>query len=428
MTLPILFIAFAAACQEKTPTGLDAGDLFPVTARTAEIRVPAADFLREIRVFSGFGSPAELGQGLVARNFGGALEARTLARLLPYPTSAQVRDSAGTTLTDTLFTILKGRVVVVIDTTEVVGSGPLTLAAATLSQPWHAPSATWTNALDTVGTRIAWAEPGAGPALRVGTAAWDRAKGDSVFIPVDSATVMAWRDTTRAERSVRIDALSEGVRAAIESVTLQVEVRPSVRRDTTVFINVGTVPLSFIYDPPPPSPSGELRVGGTPAWRSVLVLDLPREFGAGHPVCARLPCPVVLDTLNLTSAALVLRTRASPPGFQPATTSFFDIRPVLSPQRLPKAPLLSTLNASPTQLEASAFLPGGRKELVIPVTRFVRDHLRPLGPADDPVPNTVAILSAVEPRGFGIASFAAEGADAPELRLIVTITEPLRLP
>ena len=38
-----------------------------------------------------------------------------------------------------------------------------------------------------------------------------------------------------------------------------------------------TVSTSFMFDPAPPPPSGWLRVGGTPSWRSVLTMSLPRE-------------------------------------------------------------------------------------------------------------------------------------------------------
>lgn len=418
-----------AGCTEKIPTGLESGELFPVAARTLEIRVPYHRFVQSVRVLGGFGSPADVGKGVIAHWHEGSLEARTLVRFPAFPRTASVRDSGGTMRVDSALAFVGGRLVIRIDTAAARAGGSVSVAAGVLAHPWHVRSASWTRAVDTIGGTVAWEEPGAGPVEPMGTGTWTPGAGDSVSIAVDSATLAVLGDTARPERSVRIDLETEGARLEILSATLRLSARPSVRKDTILTLTVASQDLTFLYDPPPAPPDGELRVGGAPAWRSVLVLDPPREFRAGDLVCERIPCPVVLDSANLTYAALVLRTRRAPPGFRPASSVPLELRPVLSPERLPKAPLSAPVDAPPPAVSASAFGPGGEVEVAVPVTRFLRDHLRGKTFEGDPPSNTIALLvGGREPQGFGIASFAATGEGAPELRLVVTVAERIGLP
>ena len=81
-------------CVEKTPTSID-DDLLPDQPVTVEIFLPWTEFGSALQVYGGYGAPNELGLGVVAHEFGGTLEARTLVRHGAYPRSASVRDTTG---------------------------------------------------------------------------------------------------------------------------------------------------------------------------------------------------------------------------------------------------------------------------------------------------------------------------------------------
>ena len=67
------------ACAEQTPTSLDES-LLPDEPITLELHIPWEDLASNLEVIGGYGSPSELGAGVLANSFAGTLDARTLLR------------------------------------------------------------------------------------------------------------------------------------------------------------------------------------------------------------------------------------------------------------------------------------------------------------------------------------------------------------
>jgi hypothetical protein len=83
------FVCGLSGCQEQLPTTTE-GEYVPVTATTVEVRLPFDEFARDLRIVGGYGQAYELGHSIVARDYQGTLDSRTLVRFWPYPTVASV--------------------------------------------------------------------------------------------------------------------------------------------------------------------------------------------------------------------------------------------------------------------------------------------------------------------------------------------------
>ncbi|MDH5588846.1 MAG: hypothetical protein OEZ65_02200 [Gemmatimonadota bacterium] len=419
------------ACSEQTPTSLEDA-VFPGDIRTVEVELPWAQFGSGLEVLGGYGSPVELGSAVVAQAFAGTLDANTLVRFADYPDRATVRDTTGTSRTDSTLTFLSGRVVVFMDTIASTAAAPVTLALAELTQRWHPQTTDWTLAVDTLGDSMAWGEPGGGPVLPVGTAVWDPTAGDTVVFPVDSAQVAAWGDTTAVRHGARISLETPGERLHVRQVVLRLVALPSVNPDTLVDVTAGARSMSFIYDPSPLPPPDGIRVGGVPAWRSVLDIGVPAQLDGPPALCDAVGCPFPLTHDRVNYAALVLYSRSSDPAFQPTDSVGIDVRPVYDRGTLPKSPLGGSL--APTILGyrvgpgAFGSAPGQRME--IPLTGFVRAILLAKSDSTVKAPSpTLALLSPFEPVSLAFASFEGPGTPAaPVLKLILTAGRPVELP
>lgn len=409
------------ACQEELPTLLD-DDLFPVGAVTVEVRLPFEEFATNLATWGGYGSPFELPTGIVARGYEDILDARTLVKFFNYPSEVSVRDTTGSVRPDTLLTFPGGRLIARMDTTSSVAPGPVTLALAAPEAEWDFRSVTWSMAVDSVGEEREWGEPGAGPALPLGTAVWDPAEGDSVVFELDSAAVAIWGDTATARRGVRLEALTEGVRLDVSSVRFSVNARASINPDTVVLTPVSVRARTFVYQPELVAQENSILVGGVPAWRTVFRMALPDTlYGPTH-LCDQVGCPVALEREALTGASLVLRTKAPPAAFQPTDSLFMDVRPVLSPDRLPKSPIGSSLvGLNGVRLAPDGFGEEDGIEVEIPMGTYVRSILSAREDSDQSFPLDVALLSSFEPLSLYFASFFGPGTPlGPELLLVLT--------
>ncbi len=417
------------ACEEQTPTSLDEG-LLPEEPITLELHIPWEDFASNLEVIGGFGSPSELGTGVLANSFAGTLDARTLLRFGAYPSTVSVRDTTGTTRPDSSLTFIGGRVVVFLDTIASTNEGPVLLSLGAIQHPWDVRTVTWTTAIDTINDRRLWPEEGAGPVVPLGVAEWDPATGDSVWFELDSAAVAAWADTSDVSRGARIDLLTEGARIQIATAVLRLNTRPSLNPDSTFFLVAPREEISFVYSPFPEPPPDGIRVGGAPAWRTVLDIRMPEQLNGPEALCAVVTCPVTLHSSELNYAALVLRTRRTQDAFQPTDTVAIDVRPVLSRVSLPKAPLGNSLVGFAGRLirpEVFGDEPG--EEIEIPITIFAQNLISGADAVGFEPPNTLALLSVFEPVSIAFASFHGPGGEyAPFLKLIVTIGRFVELP
>ncbi|MDZ7780155.1 MAG: hypothetical protein U5R14_09540 [Gemmatimonadota bacterium] len=425
-----LSLTTLAACSERIPTSPE-NDVLPGAPVTIEIEVPWEEFGSALEVYGGYGTPGDLGTGVLANAFAGSLDARTLVRFGAYPQSASVQDTEGTTVTDTDLTVVGGRLVASIDRTDRTNDGPVTLTLGATQEAWHGRSAGWDHAVDTLGERRSWTEPGGGVVTPLDTATWDPASGDTVSFVLDSVEAAAWSDASDPDRGGRLDLVTEGHRLGVESMDLRLTVRPSVNPDTTVVLDVPRQATTFIYDPRPGPPSAGIRVGGAPAWRSVLDLEVPRELTGPAELCDAVGCPVTLSREAVSYAALVLRTRRSEEAFQPRDTVGLDVREVLSREALPKSPLGSSLIGAPgKQMPGILFREEEGAAVEIPITPFVRDRVgETASGADTGRSNTLALLSTFEPLSIAYASFHGPGSSqAPALKLVVTVGPSVELP
>ncbi|MEX2528291.1 MAG: hypothetical protein WEA09_11695 [Gemmatimonadota bacterium] len=415
-------VIFVGACDEDLPTASQPG-LIPVTAQTVEVRLPFEEFVGELQVQGGYGAAWELASGQVALRFAEELTAHTLIQLSAYPQVATVRDPSGTNRPDSALTFLDGELVVVLDTLSLRGSDEFGLEVGSLDQDWDFRTATWEMSVDSINRKVAWEEAGAGPVRLAGSGSYDPEDGDTVRIAVDSATVADWGDLEDGPAGLRISALVPGSRGRIRSVQLQINTLPSINPDTLIQVPVQARNITFIHTGSGQPDDGSLRVGGAPAWRSVLLMEVADELTGPSELCAALGCPVRLTPDRITYAALVLTSRASPAGFQPRDTLSMDVRPVLAPSLLPRSPLGLTLVPEGRPLPPEFFGPGAAQMVEVPITLFIQDLIRGERLNGERAPTGISLLSSFEPLSLDFHTFGgAGGVDAPVLRILITET------
>lgn len=429
---PMMRVALAslvalAGCGQEDPVSVDGG-LIPLTPQTVEVRLPWSEFGAGVEIIGGFGSPSQLFSQVVSLDYRGDLDSRALVRFTRFPTVAQVRDSTGTTRPDSSFTFLSGRIVARMDTVRSQVTGPVELTLNRLDGEWHARSANWDLLVDTVQDQRAWAEPGAGPAVPLGTATWDPAQGDSIVFPLDSATVALFGDTTGIRSTARLDMVTTGELVEVLNVNLRLDARPSSNQDTVISLNAPLLEGTFVYSPFPDPPPDGIRAGGAPAWRTVITMDVPTILNGPAALCAQVGCPFTLEPDRLNHASLILTSRASfPSAFQPSDSLVLDVRPVLVPERLPKSPLgPSFLGVVGRSIAPDFFGSGAGQEIPITITEFVRARIDP--GRSEQLTNQVALLSLLEPFSVGFGDFDGPGDPGePVLRLILTASDPVEI-
>ena len=425
-----------SGCKEKNATAPDLG-FIQIDPRTVEVLIPYEDFVDEIRVFGGFGSTADLSYGVVALDFG-ELNSRTLVHLADFPTTAQVPGTDGVTRTDPDLSFVGGRVLLVFDTLDVAEFFPAHVELFDVREEWHPPTVTWEVAVDTAGDRRPWTQPGGGPSTLLGSALFDAFIGqvadddalvDTVSIAIDSAAVAALGDPASGTTGLRLAAADPAVFLKVLDMQLFLTTVPGTRPDTVLELPVAMVDLSFMVDPLPEAPVGWLRVGGTPSWRSVITMTMPRTVEGTADLCGTAGCQVDLTEVELNLAELVLTTRQTELAFQPREITPIDVRRVLNPELLPKAPLGETLVPDLRSLSPEVFSVLAGTPVLFAVTELVRGILATAAETDTVPVASVALFSIVEPIMIGFASFeGGGGAGAPALRLLYTIANDVGLP
>ncbi len=415
----------AVACQEQSPTALDDSSL-PDEPLTLEVELPWSQFGSNLQVLGGYSSAAGLPLPLVTRAYLGALEARTLMRFDTFPPGVRVVVD-GVTVTDTDVTYVAAFLSVGFDTVRSVAPGPVALEIGGLQEEWQARSASWSFAIDTVGDQRAWSG-GAGATVPTSSSVtWDPAFADSVTFPLDSATIATWIDPADRTRGANMLTTTDGALLVLNRASLRLAIRSSLA-DSIVEDTIGLLDRTVIYDPPPAAPAG-MRVGGVPAWRSLLEVIPPQLVGPPE-LCAALGCPFTPEAGQISYAAVRLTTQTSEAAYQPFDTLRIDARSVLSPAALPKSPLgnsqTSGLGAA-VPPEAFGSAPGVSVEL--PITTFMRTLLGGPDASGNPPPGTLAVLSASEPSSLPFASFDGPGDPGePVLRMILTVGTSQVLP
>ena len=427
----VAVVMSASACTEESPTSIGESVL-PGAPVTLQIEIPWEEFGSNLQVLGGYGHPSGLGTGVLANDYEGVLNARSLVRFGAYPSSASVRDTTGTTVTDTDLTFVSGRVVARFRRVASSVSTPVDVAMGFMDEPWHRRSASWSLAVDTIGNQVAWSQAGGGTVTPLDTVTWDPSSGgDSIAFTLDSAQVSAWEDDDARELGARLDLVTPGHRVHVSSVALTLTARPSVNPDTLIDVPAQQTELTFIYDPVPAPPADGIRVGGAPSWRTVFDVTVPTQLTGPPELCDAVGCPVTLDAGEISYAGLVLTTRAPEAAFQPLDTLGLDARPVLDRDALPKAPLGGPLvGGSGRPMPGVLFSDQVGSQVEIPVTGLVRDLITGTNPSTGlPYSNTLALLTPFEPLSIAYGSFHGPGtAFAPVLKLVVTVGPSVELP
>lgn len=426
-----VFCVAVAGCEEQTPVALTE-DALPGEPISIEVNIPWSSFASNLEVFGGYGSAEDIGGGgVIAEDFAGTLDARTLMRIGAYPTVATVQDTTGASRPDSTLTILGGRLVAFFDTIESTNAMPVTMALGATTQEWDPTTASWAFAVDTINDQRPWTEPGGGPVTALVQATWDPAAGDTAVFELDSAQVALWSDTTDLSAGVRIDLLDAGERLTVNSAVLRLDARPSSNPDTIIQLTASTRASTFIYSPFPQPPPDGVRIGGAPSWRTILDIAIPEMIDGIPEFCAVVDCPHQLDAGQISYAALVLTSRETEAAFQPTDSIRLDVRPVLDRASMPKSPLGVSLIVDPLgrTVGPDAFGASPGVEIEVPFTGFARDRLRGTDNSGNTTPGTLALLSVIEPFSISFASFEGPGTAAePYLKLVLTIGPPVELP
>jgi hypothetical protein len=421
--------AGVGACGEQLPILDLEGDL-PIETLTLEVRLPWEEFGSDLQVWGTYGLPQQLPYAVVAHEFGDSLESRGLMRVNPFPETITAPDTNGVNLPDSLFTVPTGRVVLRIDTIRTRPEEPVTLVLETLPQEWDARTATWDMAVDTVFRTVEWEEPGAGPVTFLGQGLWDPSVegSDSVVVELDSAAVAVLNDSLGALRGFRIRSAEAETRLRVTGGSLRGDARPSFNPDTTVALATSLWALTFIHSPELKPQAGDIVVGGAPAVRSVFSIDLPAEVTGDEEFCSQVKCPFPLDPDEVVLANLVLTGRAQERAFAPVDTLLLDIRPVVNPDLLPRAPLGEAILFLANRVPPEIFNDDDPGSVQVNLTFYIRDLLKGETAGGNPVYPTVVLHGPLEPLALEAMRFSGpEGANPPELRLLLTVSEEVKL-
>lgn len=412
-------------CGDEDPTGVGSSLLGP-GVRTFEVILDAADFLQSDTTYDNFGQLRDSQFRIIANDFAGELDAHTLFRISrPFTVTWEHPD--GGIQTDSLRSIRGATVTVIVDSVAST-AGPVEVEVLPVTESWDRGSVTWELRYDTAGTSEAWTTPGGTTGAAVGSATWTGQ--DTLVIPIDSADAAIWQDTAAARRGALLRPTTPGARLRIDGVRFAFDVVPEAELDTVLTAGSATETMHIISAPAPPVSQSELRVGGLPAWRSLLrftplsdvVLD---GCGGGLADPAADPaCAIPLADVSLNLASLILDP-APVGGHRVEAPTFIEGRAVLQAENVSvfRAPLTQRLDLMAEAVPRDLFAPVAPTEATVevPVTTYIR-NLVGRGDPGEVEPVWLALIATPERATFGYLAFSSmESANPPRLRLVVSL-------
>lgn len=421
--LAISLVTILTACTEEEPTGIG-GDLLPGgDIETFEVFLDPDQYLVLDTSFSGYTRPGAALQ-IAAREFEGVYNANTILRFGRPPSSISVQNAQGSVVSDTAPRYIGGEIIVRIDTLRSTNNGVAPIAIYTTAEEWDGPSATWTHRVDTAGVRLAWTQPGGTPGELLGRGA--RTAGDSVFIPIDSATIADWADLDSNVRGAIIsldpdDAATVGERLRFTGMALRLRARSSIDTDTVVTVTSNVSSITFVYDPPPPAAATPIRVGGIPAWRTYMEFKENLKDIEVPCVTISSTCRVRLGDVDISRAELVLETAQSPDGLVPEDTLHLVAQLVLRSPSVPieRSPLASVIPGGITtdEIKPASFRAQAPDTVFLSLGSYIRALASDEIKEEDRPPRAIALMANPESGTVGVASFVRR----PRLRLILTV-------
>jgi hypothetical protein len=409
-------LLLAGACTQDSPTEAGSGLLPPDAIRTFEFVLGPERYLQWDTAFGLYSATADAPFTVIANEYEGALNSRTLLRY-EIPRVISVIDTLGVTRPDSMPIFFAGDVRVLLDT---LGSTPppADLSLYRTTEDWDRLTATWHHRVDSTGVQIPWAEAGGSPGALIGTGTYE--EGDSIFVPVDSATIAIWADTTDVTRGAVLD-VSTGARLRAAAPTLLLRARSRFHPDTVFELTLAPE-RTFIFEPTQPGSVGEPRVGGTPAWRTMIRLQ--DRLDTLTVACPGVPdCTIRLGEASINYAALQWQPVLAPAGFAPELPLTIALHALLPSPLLPleRSPLTGAVGV-PGEVPVTSFTAPDAPVVELPATEFVRLIFSPDSAAF--VPTHIALLPSGSTRTFGFGTFAG----LPSLRIIVTLARELQLP
>jgi hypothetical protein len=415
-TLGAALVPLFAGCTDRSPTlGIDGFP--PGTAPvTVEVVLPASAFLEELGRFSGYSGVRGSGILMVAREYGGALDAHTLARFTNFPRTVTYR-RGDQSHTDSAFHYGAGQLVVRIDTLS-TAEVPGTLEVWELVQAYDPVTVNWELAVDSAGAQTAWQQPGGTRGVRIAEGIYTPEAGvvDSLVLDIDAATMQRLADAEL--EGVVVRSATPGTRMRVTSMALRGVVHPDTAQpDTAIAVTIDVLP-SMIYTPEPPEPSAEWHAGGVRSARTQFRLRRDVEVPGCPPgqTCA----PVPLSEVRLHVVQLRLKPVPTPLGFEPLRRMPLTIRLLREPELGRFAPLGSVVLDVPAgSLVGPLPIPyaPGDTAVNLPITSLYASLLR-----DEALPDAFALLAEPAPQSagpatFGVAWFRPE----PELHVVYTL-------
>lgn len=412
---------FVGACTQDSPTEAGSGLLPPDAIRTFEFVIGPERYLQWDTAFGLYSFPADAEYTLVANEYEGALNSRVLVRYL-IPSTISLLDTLGVLRQDSMPIFIGGDMRVQIDTLAST-EPPAVLDLYSATEKWDRRTATWQHRVDSTGVQLPWSQPGGSPGALLSTATLEEA--DSVLLPIDSATIAAWTDTASVASGAILDAGTPGTRLRIIQPILRVRARSTMNPDTIVEVTLNPS-RTFIFEPAQPDSVAMPRVGGTPAWRTIL--RLRERLDTLTVACPGVPgCTLRLGEVSINYGALQLQPVPSPAGFEPELPLAISLHALLASPLipLPRSPVTGIVGVPAASIPASSFMAPGAPIVHLAATEFIRLLFTP--PGADPGefrPSHVAILPSGQTWTFGFGTFA----ELPSMRIIVTISRELQLP
>lgn len=405
-----------AACGEEVPTGLGQ-ELLPENAiRTFELILEPADFLVFDTAFSGYGVSRGGPFAILARDYEGALTTHIPARYR-LPDRIVVRDTGTVLVVDSMPTLTGAEVLLLVDTIGSDHSGTLQISAHRMGESWDPASATWIYR-DSAAA-LPWTVPGGTPGVEITTISYTG--GDTILLPIDTATLRTWADSLDDTRGVLIRIVDGTGRLRTTAPVLRVFARSSVA-DTTVLVSTTPTVRDFFVTPTLPSEASDIRSGGLPGWRTFLRI---RDDLRDRTVSCGPGCSAPLHSFDITRAELILQPTAPPPGFRPEVavgpTAYLGLVTPEIPLR--RSLLGSAVGATVEVLEPERFVVGA-EPVAVTLTEFVR-----LAVADSTAdeeffrPEWLVITPGAQTT-FGFAAFEP----GPRLRLVLSTAQENQLP